>query len=366
MKIVGIIVEYNPLHNGHVHHINEIKKQANADVIIAIMSSSFTMRGDLSLFDKFTKAKQALNNGVDLVLELPLVYSIQRADLFAYHSTAFLSLLKVDEIWIGSEQNNELIYEEYYKKYLDNINNINDCMKNGYSYKEATASFLDLESNDILGFSYYKAIKENNYNIKLKTIKRLNSNYLDKNPSNEKIASALSIRNDINRIYDYCPAYVYNDFNKIIDENKLFDLLKYKILSSNINELNQLFFVDEGLENKLIEIINYNNLNDFISALASKRYTKTRIKRMLVYILLNIKKKEINEILNNKIDFIRVLGFNEIGRKYISTFKKELTIYTNIKEGLNKALDIEFNASRLLDSVYDLKLIKNEQGGPIK
>ena len=330
------------------------------------MSSSFTMRGDLSLFDKFTKAKQAINNGIDLILELPLVYAIQRADLFAYHSVAFLSLLKVDEIWIGSEQNNELIYEEYYKKYNDNIAIINKNMQNGYSYKEATASFLDLESNDLLGFSYYKAIKDNNYNIKLKTIKRINSNYLDINPSNDKIASALAIRNDINRIYDYCPSYVYNDFNKIIDENKIFNLLKYKILSSSIHELNELFFVDEGLENKLIEIINYNNLNDFILALVSKRYTKTRIKRMLVYILLNIKKQDINEIFNNKINFIRVLGFNEIGRKYLSNFKKDLTVYTNIKEGLNKALDIEFKASRLLDSIYNLKLIENEQRGPIK
>ena len=92
MKIVGLITEYNPLHNGHIHHINEVKKLSNADVLITVMSSSFTMRGDLSLFDKFTKTKQALKAGCDIVIELPLIYAIERADIFAKNAVLLLIL----------------------------------------------------------------------------------------------------------------------------------------------------------------------------------------------------------------------------------------------------------------------------------
>ena len=105
LKIVGLIVEYNPLHNGHIHHINEVKTKSNADLIVAVMSSSFTMRGDLSLFNKFEKTKQALTSGIDLVIELPLVYSIERADIFSDNAVKILNLLNVNEIWIGSENN---------------------------------------------------------------------------------------------------------------------------------------------------------------------------------------------------------------------------------------------------------------------
>ena len=123
--------------------------------------------------------------------------------------------------------------------------------------------------------------------------------------------------------------------------------------------------VDEGLENKLKSIYKYNNLNDYISSLVSKRYTETRIKRMLAYILFNIKKNDINEIYNNKIDFIRVLGYSDKGKKYLNEIKKDVNIHTNIKEGINKALDIELKISKILDSIYNLDLLKHEQGAPI-
>lgn len=359
MKKVGLIVEYNPLHNGHIHHINEIKKNSNADILIAVMSSSFTMRGDLSIFDKYTKTKQALDSNLDLIIELPLVYAIERADIFALNAIKILNLFNVDEIWIGSENNNIDIYKSYYEesKLIDN--------KNDYNTSYKIKSNIDLKSNDILGYSYYKAIKDNNFNIELKTIKRIESNYLDIKPISNNITSALSIRNDLSLIDSYTPEFVYNDKDKILDESKLFPYLKYKILSSSPLELKDIFFVDEGLENVLKNIKNYNNLNDFINSLASKRYTKTRIKRMLIYILLNIKKIEINEIYKNDINFIRVLGFNEIGKDYLSKIKKDINVYTNIKNDINLALDIELKTSNLLDMIYNLDLFKKELKGPI-
>ena len=360
MKIVGLIVEYNPLHNGHIHHINEVKAKSNADLIVAVMSSSFTMRGDLSLFNKFEKTKQALTSGIDLVIELPLVYSIERADIFSDNAVKILNLLNVNEIWIGSENNDLSIYEDYYKK-ENEIDN-----KEDYSNSYKNKSNIDLLPNDLLGYFYFKSIKNNNFNIELKTIKRINSNYLDEKPSDKFITSSLSIRNDISLLDEYTPKYVSDNKNNILDENSIFKYLKYRILSSDKCELKEIFFVDEGLENKLETIKNYPDLNSFINSLVSKRYTKTRIKRMLVYIFLNIKKNDINEIYSNDIDFIRVLGYSDNGKNYLSEIKKNLNIYTNIKEGINKALDIELKASKILDAIYNNDLFKLEQKGPVK
>lgn len=365
MKIVGTIVEYNPLHNGHVHHINQIKEQSNADIIVAVLSSSFTMRGDLSLFDKFSKTKHALSNNIDLVVELPTALCIQKADIFALNAVLLLNQLNVDEIWIGSEQNDTALYEECYNKLKDKNEYIKEKMKDGLSYKEITNELFPLLSNDLLGYTYYKAIRDNNLNITLKTIKRINSNYLDKVPSSLTITSAMSIRHDLSLLETYTPSYVYNDKKLILNENKLFDFIKYKILSTSKTELKNIFFVDEGLENKLFEIKNFNTLDDFIKHLSSKRYTSTRIKRMLVYILLNITKAEMNSVLEYDLDFVRILGFSANGKNYLSSIKKNTTIYTNIKNNINLILDIELRVSKILDSIYNLDLLSKEQKAPL-
>ncbi len=359
MKKIGIICEYNPLHNGHLYHFNKIKEESKADIIICVMSSSFSSRGDLSLFDKFTKTKQALSLGIDLVVELPLIYTLERADIFASNSVKILNLLNVDEIWIGSEENNINIYKDYYTN--EKIDN-----KSDYTTSYKCKCNIDLLSNDILGYSYYKAIKDNNFNIELKTIKRINNNYLDADINTSNIQSALSIRENISTIDKYTPKFVYKDKDKILDESKLYQYLKYKILSSKVSELKDIYFVDEGIEYKLKDVINYDNYNDFINSLVSKRYTKARIKRMLTYVLLNITKKEANEIYAKDIDFVRVLGFNNIGKEYLSNIKKDIKIFTNIKNNINQVLDIEINTSKLIDIIYNTNLIKLEMEGPIK
>ena len=356
MKITGVIAEYNPLHNGHVYHFNNIK----SDLKILILSSSYTMRGDLSIFDKFTKTRQALDLGYDLVLELPFVYAVERADIFAANAIDFLNLCKINEIIIGSENNDISEYEKYYNNYdKDEI-----ISKDGESYKKASMNYLPFKSNDLLGFFYYKAIKDNQYNIDVKTIKRLGNDYLEKE-INTDYPSASAIRNNIKDIKKYVPDYVSNDCLNILDENKIFNYLKYQILNLSTDELKDIFMVDEGLENKIKSIYKYNNLKEFISSLVSKRYTETRIKRMLSYILFNIKKNEINNIYNEKINFIRVLGYNNNGKNYLNNIKKDLNIYTNIKEGINKTFDIELKISKILDIIFDLKLLEKEQGKPI-
>jgi len=357
MKIVGIIAEYNPLHNGHLYHINKIKEIEKPDLIIGVISSSFTMRGDLSIYDKFTKTRQALELGLDIIIENPIVYTIERADIYAKNAIDILNICKVNSIYVGSEENDILKYEKIYKENKEIENN------NKLSLKEN--SNLDLLSNDILGYFYYKRIKDMNYDIKVNLIKRIDNNYNDKNLSNTNISSATSIRLNLDKIKEYTPEFTHKDINNILNENKLFKFIKYNILNLNLNELKNIFFVDEGIENKLKDVINYNNLDDFINYLSNKKYTKTRIKRMLIYILFNIKKDEINKIYQEDINFIRVLGYSKHGKKYLSKNKKKITIYTNIKDGINNVLDIEFKISKILDFIYNTNLIELEQKGPI-
>ena len=367
MKIVGLIVEYNPLHNGHKYHIEKVRKESNADILIAVMSSSFTMRGELSLFDKFTKTHQALSSNIDIVIELPFILTVQNSDLFAKHAVTLLNLAKVNEIWIGSESNDPYLYEKCYNEFNneDNQLKIKELLKSGLSYKMATNTIYNLPSNDLLGYSYYKAIKDNNYNITLNTIKRIGDNYLDNKNTDALYTSALSIRTNLDLLDTYTPLYVSNNKENILDYNKLFNYLKFNILNNTVTNLSNIFFAEEGIENKLFDIIKYDNFDDFVSYLTSKRYTSSRIRRFLLFVLFNITKDDANNILNSNIDFIRVLGFNEKGKEYLSSIKKDVKIYTNIKNGINPILDIELKISKILDMIYQTNIFTKEQQKPI-
>ena len=354
MKIIGVIAEYNPLHNGHMYHLEEIKKE-NPDLIIGVISSSLTMRGDISILDKFHKAKSALEAGIDLVIELPLGYSMQRADIFSSNAVKLLHLAKVNEILIGSEKNDISLYEEIYR-------NQEEIIDKSKSMKENSISLKDFDSNDTLGYFYYKAIMDNNYPITLKTIKRKGSSYKDLELS-EEYSSASAIRANLDYFESYVPFFVAKNKEFLLEENDIFPMVKYKIISTKKEDLKDIFFVDEGIENKLYNIRDYNNLDEFITYLSSKKYTKTRMKRMLMYILFNIKKDEMNKLESPK--SLRVLGYSTKGKEYLNTLKKNTKVYTNIKEGIEDIYDIELKVSKVLDSIYGLDLLKKEQKGPI-
>lgn len=358
MKIVGTIVEYNPLHNGHIYAIEEIKRLSHADILLVILSGNFTMRGDLSIFDKFEKTKQALRAGIDLVIELPFVCCVQNADKFALNAIQLLSLAKVNELWIGSESNDVKQYEICYKKWQkkESQEEIKKLLSLGKSYKEATASIISFPSNDLLGFCYYKAIRESNVSIELHTIQRI-GNY--DSLEAKKFASSYAIRNDLSLLNTYCPNYIDPHF--IRNHKELFPFLKYRILSSSTQELKEIFLVEEGLENKLKEIESFSTLESFIQFLSTKRYTKSRISRMLSYILFHITKKDVEHL---RLDYLRVLGYSKKGQAYLNTIKKDVTIYTNIKEGLHPILDIELKITKILDFIYTSASLAKEQGKP--
>lgn len=334
MNAVGIICEYNPFHNGHLHHIEETRKSFPDATIVLILNGYFLERGEISILSKYDKALIALKYGVDLVIELPFVFGTQSADTFARRSIELLHNLKVNKLVFGSESNdismlkgitNIQLYDHEYsdrvKYYLDQ----------GVNYPTALAKSLNIGGfeflpNDLLGISYIKAIEERNYKIIPYTIKRT-SGYHD-TESNETIVSASNIRKKLNELEDITPFIPKNVFPLINKPNELlfFQLLKYKIIASK--DLSIYLDVDEGIEHRLKEkILECKNLEDFVQAIKTKRYTYNKIKRMLLHILIGLTKKD-NE--NLEYDYIHILGFTKKGQEHLYQIKKEILLSFNI------------------------------------
>ena len=242
MKVIGIVVEYNPFHNGHLYQINKIKELYKDSLIIVCMSSTFTQRGEISIINKWDKTKIALNHGVDIVIELPYIYSTQSSDIFAKNSIQLLNKLHIDTLVFGSERDNiedlinnakiQLNNKEFntkVKEYMDDGINYPTALNN--ALKALNGSIINTP-NDLLALSYIKEIIKNNYNIDIKNIKRTND-YHDIE-SNDNIISASNIRNKlINKINikDSVPNDVYELLKNKNINNKYFDYLKYKITS---------------------------------------------------------------------------------------------------------------------------------------
>ena len=361
-KVLGIIAEYNPFHNGHLYHLDASKKVTGCDYTVAIISGNFTQRGSTSVVDKWSKTKMDLQNGVDLVIELPFIFTNQSADTFAFGACSILNYLKVDYLVFGSESDNidyikDIVNIEDDKKYQEKVKELLD---KGINYPTALSKALkdfninlSDSSNDLLGISYVKALKKLNSKITPITIKRTN-NYNDKTLT-KYITSATSIRENINKrsIKKYVPKHTY----KCLKEKKYFiedyyPLLKYKIMSE-INDLNKYNDVNEGIENRIKKVIyESNSYNELIMNIKSKRYTYSKIKRILLNILVGFTKEDKEK--NKEINYIRVLGFNKNGKNYLGKIKKECTIpiYTNF----NKELEYELKVT----SIYDESLIKEE------
>ncbi len=351
-KIIGIIAEYNPFHLGHIYQINEIKKLYPKSTIIAIISPSFTQRGDISIINKYNKTTICLENNIDLVVELPYPYATQSSDIFAKGSIEILNKLNINTLVFGSESNDL----ETLKK-LANISNndtnyhlkVKEYLSKGYNYPTAMSKALfDITNinistpNDLLALSYLKVINKYNYPIDPISIKRTNdyhATYLD----NSKIVNATLIRKLYNDNQDISSYIANNSLNKLIkiDYSNLYSLLKLQIIN-NINNLSTYQTVEEGIENRIKKYIYKSNTwEELVNNIKTKRYTYNRINRMLIHILNSYKKSD-NDNIN--IDYIRILGFNNKGRKHLNNIKKKLDIklISNYKPNISKLLDIEF------------------------
>ncbi len=358
MEIIGIICEYNPFHNGHIYHINKIKEKYPDSIIILCLNGYFCQRGDISILTKEDKTHIALENKINLVVELPCLYGVQGADIFATASIKILNKLNVNRIIFGSESNDITYLENIAKKQLNNdySNTIKKYLDTGLNYPSALNKALNINlksPNDLLGVSYIKAILNNNYDIKYECIKRT-SNYLD-TTSNDDIVSASNLREKIKNNINIDKYINYNYNFKTIDNNLLFNILKYKIITDN--NLNKYLDVDEGLEYKITkEINNCNNIEELILKIKSKRYTYNKLKRMFIHILLGITKE--NKLTD--INYIKILGFDNQGQQYLKKLNKDY-ISTKISED-----NIERKYELISSKIYDILTNSNTYEFEIK
>lgn len=400
-KILGIITEYNPFHNGHLYHLKKSKKQTNCQYSICVMSGNFTQRGSTSIIDKWSKAKMAIQNGVDLVIELPTLYAISSAENFAYGAIKVLDSLNiVTDISFGTESNNINL--------LDNISHLlltepeefkallNEELGKGVSFPKAReiacTKYLQKNSpenislynnilsspNNILGIEYLKALKKLNSKITPHIINRIESDHNSIDIKNN-IVSSSAIRNIISKnqnleiLKNLMPENSYNilienfESGHIVTDISGFEKeIIYSLRQMSTQDISKLADVKEGLEYKIKDAANScNNLDTFFDIVKSKRFTHTRLQRILLYSLLNITKEDM--LLSKKITpYIHVLGLNSNGRNLLSQISKtnpELRIITSVKKFENTCIDL--NLKHILEkdilatNIYTLAYTKN-------
>ncbi len=346
LMTIGIICEYNPFHNGHIYHIKKIKEKYPNAILVLCLNGYFLERGEISLLSKEDKTCLALSYGVDIVIELPVLYGTQSADKFSECAITLLHSLKVERIIFGSESSNIKYLEDLAKKQL--VQDFKISMNNGVNYPAALNVALSesqiIPPNDLLGISYIKAILKHNIPIHYETILRTNS-YHDINDSSTTILSASNIRTKLKNSLDISPYLPSSskDFLKIINESLFFSFFKYKILTDN--HLDSYLDVSEGLDHKLKkEIKNVSSFEDLVQALKSKRYTYNRLRRMLIHILLGITKEDADA----PITYIHLLGFSSKGKDFLNKQKKEFLLPFKVDYN-SKIYMYEMRASQIYD-----------------
>lgn len=376
-KIIGVIAEYNPFHLGHRYQIEKIKELYPDSIIIAIISTNFTQRGDISLLNKWNKATICLNEGIDLVIELPTLYATQSADIFAYGAISILNKFKIDTLVFGSETNdidsfttlaniqiNNHKYPELVKNYLSLGLNYPTAMSK--ALKELTNTKID-KPNDLLALSYIKEIIKNNYPITPISIKRTNDYHSNSLQNNTNIINASLIREmflNNQDISPYIPNNTKESLYQYLSLNKAYTILKYNIIN-NENNLSTYLDIEEGLDKRILKYLDTSHTwIDLVNNLKTKRYTYNKINRTLLHLLLNIKKED-----NTKEIYLRVLGFNNKGREYLKKLKKDtnLDIFTSYRKNKSPLLDLEYHSTYIYSLITnDSSLIKREyQSKPI-
>ena len=391
-NVLGIVAEYNPFHNGHLHHLTESQKLVEADYTIAVMSGNFTQRGDASIIDKWSRTQMAIENGVDLVIELPTIYAISSAENFASGAIKILdSLGIVDYLSFGSECNDISILSDVTDVLTNEPSEYKSLLAHelsrGVSFPKARERALMMYLNDIrrfnnvlsspnniLGIEYLKALDRQKSNIHPITIKREGSAYNDDSiPLDSGFASATSIRNlcqshDISILQNFMPETSFNILQDCLENghivrniSELDKTIIYTLRKMSIDEIANLPDVSEGLEFAIKSAVNQcNTITELSSIINTKRYTQTRLKRIFLYALLGITKKDM-QISKTTKPYIRILGFNSKGRKLISEISKhnrKLTIISSVKKFMdsnsNKNLKLMLEKDIWATNVYTL------------
>ena len=335
MKICACIAEYNPFHNGHLKHIDYVKNVLGAEKLIVIMSGNFTQRGEIAVLDKFTRAKHAIIAGADVVLELPTVFATANAETFALGAVNILnSLGVVDGLCFGVESGEKEEYIALAKAMNDESKEFKKALKEeldkGISLAKAKFNAIEKTSNgkfnssiisspnNILGLEYTKALLKLNSDIKIYPMIREG----DHNDTTLKkgITSATSIRQTlktgkIKKLKKCVPPYVFSDLKSYPFSFET--LCLSSIIRASAEDIGACPDCTEGLENRIKALVKDNHtLDGLIEKVSTKRYTKTRVQRIITANLLGIKEKLVKDALSSPL-YAKVLAVNSDSKELI-------------------------------------------------
>lgn len=359
MKVTGIIAEYNPFHNGHFYHIRTAKEVSGADYVIVVMSGNFTQRGIPALISKYERTKHALMAGADLVLELPMPYAISSAEHFALGACSLLHGLGViDHLCFGMEQDDlsslQALADIISTEPLEYQSTLKEKLSEGLSFPKAQTEALKVccpqldyslleTSNNRLGLEYLKALRTLNSTISPLPIKRMGKNYDDADLSTDGLSeysSASAIRNhisgqtDFTALSEHVPSFVWKDMESLLYNKKYlltkdFDLLlHYKLLQQTTRALQDYVDINEDIANKIMNHLpSYTGFDTFCMTLKSKDLTYTRISRMLLHILLDFKKTDLDNLARmNHAPYGRILGFRKDSGELLHAIKEKTSV----------------------------------------
>lgn len=382
MKIVGLIAEYNPFHNGHQYHIEKAKEITGADAVIVVMSGNFVQRGAPAIMPKHLRAEMAIKAGASLVLELPVCYATGTAEQFAYGAVSILNSLGcIDAICFGSECGDINILSDLAKILCAEPHEYRESLqmhlRNGLSFPLARQKAIETicsnssiahlleRPNNILGIEYIKALYRLNSKIKPYTIQRVSSQYHDMDLQ-EEFSSATALRqvigeNSIRGLVGQIPndniSLFQNNYQKRypIFTNDFSLLLKYRLLNETKSSLTEYADVSEELANRIYNQRNeYIDFEQFCELLKTKELTYSRICRALLHILLGIKKSDYTDI-----QYARVLGFRKGDSDVLTVIKNasaiplltKLTATKDLSDSAVQMLNQDIYTSNLYESV---------------
>ncbi len=350
MKAVGLITEYNPFHNGHLYHLQQSRLQADADVCVAVMSGHFLQRGEPALLDKWLRAKMALDSGVDLLIELPLPWACNSAPVFANGAISCLQQCQVDSVCFGSESGS-LVELQFAVKWLQEHAGLIDkesrkLLRQGKTWPQARSSVAAQcaadpviqealkHPNNILGLEYLRALAETVSPITPMTITRIGAGYHDESVVDE-LASATGIRLRVAKgepVHAFMPEAVLSILSAAlrggmtVDQGHLFRLLVYA-LQDDAGEVDCVYQVDAGIGRRMQEAAaEATYYVDLVDLVKSRQLTRTRIQRLLSYVLLGLDSVVMNELLDCGPLYLHVLGQSKAGEAFLNTRRKDFAL----------------------------------------
>ncbi|TFE00250.1 nucleotidyltransferase [Jeotgalibacillus salarius] len=388
MKACGIVVEYNPFHNGHQLHADQSRTVTNSEIVIAVMSGNFLQRGEPALLPKQERAEMALRSGVDIVFELPYQFAVQHASIFAEGAVKLLDAAGCSSICFGSENGKiepfiqQLQLEKDQRPELQH--KIREQMKLGKSYPAAAAesykqlfedqSQLDLaKPNNMLGYQYITAVDVFSDKIKPYTIQRTSSQYHDESLNHSFISSATSIRKKIfedgvESVKNHVPESTYSVLDKylgnhgqLLNWSSYWSYIQHILLTNSPSSLERIYEMEEGIQYRLIEAaLDSRNFGEFMHKVKTKRYTWTRIQRILTHLLTTTTKEEMQS--NHSPAYLRMLGMNAKGREYLNLYKNDFTlpIISNLNRNHHEQCAIDIRAGRAYAMGYSNPIKRQE------